>query len=83
MEYRDNLNNGKNNLNGEESLNNPQLGFYNYNRFIMLSRVMNNTSCCNLNNGNMLREVMVKIGLEEGVIVEVLLDSSTTGLMMS
>ena len=31
----------------------------------------------------MLREVMVKIGLEEGVIVEALLDSGTTGLMMS
>ena len=83
MEYRDNLNNGKNNLNGEESLNNPQLGFYNYNRFIMLSRIMNNTSCYNLNNGNMLRELMVKIGLEEGVIVEALLDSGTTGLIMS
>ena len=64
-------------------LNNPQLGFYNYNRFIMLSRVMNNISCCNLNNGNMLRELMVKIGLEEGVIVEALLDSGTTGLIMS
>ena len=64
-------------------LNNPQLGFYNYNRFIMLSRIMNNTSCYNLNNGNMLREVIVKIGLEEGVIVEALLDSGTTGLMIS
>ena len=49
----------------------------------MLSRVMNNISCCNLNNGNMLRELMVKIGLEEGVIVEALLDSGTTGLIMS
>ena len=44
---------------------------------------MNNTSCYNLNNGNMLREVIVKIGLEEGVIVEALLDSGTTGLMIS
>jgi len=49
----------------------------------MLSRVINNTSYCNLNNGNMLREVMVKIGLEEGVIVEALLDSGATELMMS
>ena len=31
----------------------------------------------------MLREVMVKIGLEEGVIVEALLDSGATELMMS
>ena len=44
---------------------------------------MNNTSCYNLNNGNILREVIVKIGLEEGVIVEALLDSGTTGLMIS
>jgi len=49
---------------------------------------MNNTSCCNLNNEDMLREVMVKIGLEridtqERITVEVLLDSGTTGLVMS
>ena len=49
---------------------------------------MENTSCCNLNNGNMLRKVMVKIELEridiqEGVMVEVFLDSRTTGLVMS
>ena len=25
---------------------------------------MDNKSCCNLNNGDMLRKVMVKIGLE-------------------
>jgi len=30
----------------------------------MLARVIDNTSCCNLDNRNMLREVMVKIGLE-------------------
>jgi len=46
----------------------------------MLTRVMNNTSCYNLDNRDMLREVMVKIGLEridtqEGVTVEALLDS--------
>ena len=45
----------------------------------MLSRVTNNISCYNLNNGNMLREVVVKIELEridiqEGVTVEILLD---------
>jgi len=54
----------------------------------MLSRVMNNKSCYNLNNGDMLREVTVKIGLEridtqERVIVEALLDSGATGLVMS
>jgi len=54
----------------------------------MLSRVVDNTSYCSLNNGDMLREVIVKIGLEridiqEGVIVEVLLDSGATGLVMS
>ena len=54
----------------------------------MLSKVMENISCCNLNNRNMLREVTVKIGLEridtqKGVIVEVLLDSSITGLVIS
>jgi len=30
----------------------------------MLSRVIDNTSCCNLNNRNMLRKVIVKIGLK-------------------
>ena len=54
----------------------------------MLSRVVENTSMCNLNNGDMLREVMVKISLEridtqEGVIVEALLDSGAMQLSMS
>ena len=54
----------------------------------MLSRVIKNTSCCNLNNRNILREVIVKIGLEridtqEEVTVEALLDSRTTRLVMS
>jgi len=54
----------------------------------MLSRVIGNTSYCNLDNGNMLREVIVKIGMEkidmqEGVTVEVWLDSGVTGLVMS
>ena len=44
----------------------------------MLSRVMDNTSCYNLVNGNILRKVTVKIGLEkiniqEEVTVETLL----------
>ena len=54
----------------------------------MLSRVVDNTSAYNLDNRDMLREVTVKIGLEridmqEGVIVEALLDSRATGLVMS
>ena len=56
--------------------------------FTILSRVVDNIPCCNLNNGNMLREVTVKIGLEridtqKGVIVETLLNSKATGLVMS
>ncbi len=47
-----------------------------------------NISCCNLDNGDMLREVIVKIGLEridtqEGITVEMLLDSGTIRLVMS
>ena len=54
----------------------------------MLSIIMENILCCNLNNRNMLREVMVKIRLEridtqKRVIVEALLDSRATGLVMS
>ena len=54
----------------------------------MLSRVVDNKSTYNLDSGNMLREVTVKIGLEridtqEGVTVETLLDSGATGLVMS
>ena len=54
----------------------------------MLNRVMGNISCCNLDNGDMLREVMMNIGLEiidtqEEVIVEVLSDSGATRLVMS
>ena len=65
-----------------------QLGSRSSNRFAILSRVVDNTSCCNLDNGNMLREVMVKIGLErintqEEVTVEILFDSGATGLVMS
>jgi len=54
----------------------------------MLSRVVENTSICNLDNRDMLREVIVKIGLEridtqEGVMVEALLDSRAMKLVMS
>ena len=48
----------------------------------MLVKVAENTSCCNLNNKNILREVIVKIRLEiidiqEEVIIEALLDSGS------
>ena len=53
----------------------------------MLSRVMDNKFCYNLYNGDMLREFIVKIGLErintqKGVIVEALLDSGAMRLVM-
>ena len=49
----------------------------------MFFRVIENTSCYNLNNENILREVIVKIGLEridmqEEIIVEILLNSKAT-----
>jgi len=54
----------------------------------MLARVIDNTSMCNLDKEDLLREVIVKIGLEridtqERITVEALLDSGTTGLVMS
>jgi len=54
----------------------------------MLSRVVEITFCCNLNNGNMLKKVIVKIGLEkinmyEGVTIKTLLNSGTTELVTS
>ena len=54
----------------------------------MLFRVMDNKSYYNLDNGDMLKEVTVKIGLErintqEGVTVEAFLDSEMIGLFMS
>ena len=54
----------------------------------MLSRVIENTSCCNLDNKDMLRKVTEKIGPErtgtqEGVTVETLLDSGATELVIS
>ena len=49
---------------------------------------MDNTSIYNLNKGDLLRKVTVKIGLEridmqKGIIVEVLLDSGVIGLVIS
>ena len=54
----------------------------------MLTRAIDKIFCCNLYNGDMLREVTVKIGLEridtqEGVTVKALLDSKATELVMS
>ena len=54
----------------------------------MLSRVVKNISICNLDNRDMLREMTVKIGLEridiqEGLIVEALLDNRAMRLVMS
>ena len=54
----------------------------------MLSRVMKNAICYNLGNKNILREFIVKIGLEridiqKRVIVETLLNSRVIGLIMS
>ena len=54
----------------------------------MLNKVMDNISYYNLDKRDLLKEVMVKIGLEridiqEGITVKALLDSSMTGLVMS
>ena len=54
----------------------------------MLTRITDNISICNLDKGDLLREVTVKIGLEridmqEGVIMEALLDSGVTESVMS
>ena len=43
--------------------NSPQLDLNN-NRFAVLSRVVDNTFYCNLDKEDLLREVIVKIGLE-------------------
>ena len=54
----------------------------------MLSKVIDNKFYYNLENGNILREVMVKIGLEgintqEKVTMKALLDSGAIKLVMS
>ena len=56
--------------------------------FVMLSRIMENTSCYHLDSEDTLREATVKIRLErintqKEVTVKGLLDSSTTELVMS
>jgi len=58
------------------------------NRYTILSRVIDNTFCCEPKNEKLLREVTVKIGLErintqEGVIVKALLDSNAIRLVIS
>jgi len=54
----------------------------------MFIRATDNISCCNLDNGNMLREITVKIRLEridiqKEITVETLLNSGIIGLVMS
>jgi len=54
----------------------------------MLARVTDNISMHDLDKGNLLRKVTVKIGLEridmqKRIMVEALLDSAATGLVMS
>jgi len=53
----------------------------------MLSKAVNNTPCCNLDNEDILREITVKIGLKridtQEVTVKVLLYSGTMELVMS
>ena len=54
----------------------------------MLTRVTDNISICNLDKGDLLREVTVKIGLEridtqKGITMKALLDSSETELVIS
>jgi len=54
----------------------------------MLSNIIENKSCYNLSNEDMLRSVTVKIGLEridtqEGVTVKALLDGRVTRLVIS
>ena len=68
-------------------LNTPWLSLNN-NKYIILSRVIDNIFCYDLNNEKLLREIIIKIELEridiqEKVMVEALLDSRTTGWMIS
>jgi len=54
----------------------------------MLNKVTENISGCNLDNRNILREVIVKIGLErintqEEITMKALLDSRAMRLVMS
>ena len=53
--------------------------------FAILSRVIENISCYNLDNGDILREVigLERIDTQKGVTVEALLDSGITELILS
>ena len=58
------------------------------NRFTILSRVIDNESCYNLDNRDILRKVIVKIGLErintqKGVIVVTFSNSRVIRLVIS
>ena len=48
----------------EEESGGSQLNSNNYNRFIILSKIIENKFCYNLNNRDILRAVIVRIGLE-------------------
>ena len=48
----------------EREPNSPQLGSSSNNMFVILSRIIENTFCYNLDNRDMLREVTIKIELE-------------------
>ena len=55
--------NGQNNLNRDRS-NSSWLALSGSNRFAIFTRATDNISYYNLDNGDMLRKVMVKISLE-------------------
>ena len=64
------------------------IGSRNYNRFAMLFRVIDNKSCYNLDNRDILRKVIVKNGLErintqKGVIVVTFSNSRVIRLVIS
>ena len=72
----------------EKKSNSSQLGFNSNNKFVILSRVIDNTSCYDLNNEDMLRKVIVKIRLEKiniqkEVTVEALLNNRTMRLVIT
>ena len=72
----------------ERKSNSSQLGFNSNNKFVILSRVIDNTSCYDLNNEDMLRKVIVKIRLEriniqKEVTVEALLNNRIMRLVIT
>jgi len=48
----------------EEESGSSQLNSNNYNRFIILSKMIENKFCYNIDNRDILRAVIVRIGLE-------------------